>query len=100
RTELIVFCIDGAWQSHGTASRSRCATASRCLSHFRQETGQVTAHPPAGSSALVEIGEAVRAGMTPLACVSGDTARSARAVTLVVMTSEGRTRCNECHCQK
>src|SRR5215475_2583793 len=28
-------CIDGAWQNHGTASRSRCATASHCLSHFR-----------------------------------------------------------------
>ena len=61
------------------------------LARFGQKTGQVTAHSPARGSALIEIGEAVRAGVTPLACVSSDTSCFARAVTLVVFKSEGRS---------
>ena len=49
------------------APRSRMA-----LARFRRKTAQVTAHSPARGSALIEIAEAVRAGVTPLACVSCD----------------------------
>src|SRR5262249_34723487 len=60
----------------------------------------VTAHPPAGRPALVEIGEAVRAGMASLACVSDLATRPARAVALVESTSEGSIQVKDCHCHK
>jgi hypothetical protein len=46
----------------------------------------VTAHSPAGRSALVEVGETVRAGMTSFARVSGLAACSARAVAFGIFT--------------
>src|SRR5262245_8769139 len=96
RTEWMVFCIDRAWQDYGTASRNRCTSVPHGLSRFGRKTAQVTAHSPARGSALIEIGEAVRAGVTPLACVSCDTSCFARAITLVVFTSGGRSNRHNC----
>ena len=73
------------------APRSRMA-----LARFRRKTAQVTAHSPARGSALIEISEAVRVGVTPLACVSCDTSCFAGAVTLVVFTSGGSSNRHKC----
>jgi hypothetical protein len=56
----------------------------------------VTAHSPTGRSALVEVSEAVRTGMTPFARISGFAACSARAVARVVVTSGGGGNCYKC----
>src|SRR5262249_46021435 len=87
---LPVFRIDRAWQNYGLASTTLLRwRPPHCPSPFCASAPSVTAHSPAGSSALVEVGEAVRTGMTPFARVSGVAACSARAVAFVVFTSEG-----------
>ena len=59
------------------------------LGNAALETGLVTTHPPAGGSALIEVGEAVWAWMAAFARVSGDAPCFARAIALVVFTSGG-----------
>jgi len=53
--ELMTLCIEQAWQSYCTASRRRTMA------------GSETTHPPARSSARVEIGKTIRAGMAAFA---------------------------------
>ena len=47
------------------------------------------AHPPACSAALIEVGKAVRAGMTAFAVISGDAPGLARAVALAAFAPRG-----------
>jgi hypothetical protein len=51
--------------------------------------------PPAGISALVEIGEAIWARMAAFACVYGGAACFAGAVALIAFKSRGRSGCNK-----
>ena len=82
---------------HPDGKRSYVSTEHLPLEHAKQIWAQnrpyrislEVAHPPACSAALIEVGKAVRAGMTAFAVISGDAPGLARAVALAAFAPRG-----------
>ena len=80
-----------------TASAAYVSTEHMPLEHAKQIWAQnrpyrislEAAHPPACSAALIEVGKAVRAGMTAFAVISGDAPGLARVVALAAFAPRG-----------